>query len=394
MPTESTFLFAGLLFLAAALGYVFARFGDLDEDDDPQTVARADFLRGFRYLLNEEPDRAVDVFTGVEAFTEEGLETQFALGALFRRRGELDRAIRMHQSLLDRPTLPSSQRDRATFALAEDFLAAGLFDRAEDLYTRLRDSPQFRSDALRRLLRVCEVTGDWARAIDICSGLQSVAPDSLLPIQLANYHCEMAEQARRAGRLEEADGLLDAAERAAPSYARIGLIRGDVARDGGDPRRALSIYAEVGRRQASMLSEILPRLGAVAEASGAAERLDDIIRSVATAGPPFVRALALAAVREGSIDSPALLECLRAFVDQQPVLRDLAGVAEGGGADARAQGLRRLRSALHHLAAPVAAYQCGNCGYLSPAMQWQCPGCRSWATIRATDRLLPGSSGL
>ncbi len=142
MPTESTFLFAGLLFLAAALGYVFARFGDADEEEEAEQSARTNFLRGFRYLLNEESDRAVDVFTGANDLSDDAMETQLALGTLFRRRGEIDRAIRLHQNLVERPSSSVAQREAASFALAEDYLSAGLFDRAEEIFIRAAGLPR------------------------------------------------------------------------------------------------------------------------------------------------------------------------------------------------------------------------------------------------------------
>jgi len=198
MPTESTFLFAGLLFLAAALGYVFARYGDADDDeDDTRESARANFVRGFRHLLDEEPDQAVEIFTNSGDINEEGLDTQIAIGGLFRRRGEVDRAIRMHQNLLDRPGISRSQRDKARFALAEDYFSAGLFDRAEDLYLQLREVGEYRVAALRRLLRICEVTAEWDRAVDLCGELLRIEPGSVAPAQLAHYYCELAENARK-----------------------------------------------------------------------------------------------------------------------------------------------------------------------------------------------------
>ncbi|MBN8279477.1 MAG: tetratricopeptide repeat protein, partial [Gammaproteobacteria bacterium] len=196
MPTESTFLFAGLLFLAAALGYVFARFGDTDEEEAAEQAARTRLVKGFRYLLNDESDRAVDAFTTGSDASEDTVDTQLALGTLFRRRGELDRAIRLHQNLVDRPGSTLAQREAAAFALAEDYLGAGLFDRAEEYFLGLRDSRPHGVEARRRLLRIAEVTRDWERAVDLGLELNRVAPGSVEPTRLAHYYCELAEIAR------------------------------------------------------------------------------------------------------------------------------------------------------------------------------------------------------
>src|SRR5690606_12551700 len=246
MPTESAFFFAGLLFLAAALGYIFARFGEVDEDEEQRESTRADFLRGFRYLLNEEPDRAVDVFTGVERIGAEGVETQLALGALFRRQGQLDRAIKLHQHLIERPGLSGFQRDQAGFALADDYLSAGLLDRAEDLLRDLRTSSTHSQEAARRLLRIAEFSSDWPRAVKLGEQLVGMENGGGIPRQqLAHYHCEMAEAALKLKDFAAADGHLARAAQVAARLPRVMLLRADAARRRRDEATAVQGYAEV-----------------------------------------------------------------------------------------------------------------------------------------------------
>lgn len=386
MPTESTFLFAGLLFLAAALGYVFARYGDSDDDeDDPRDSARANFVKGFRHLLDEEPDQAVEVFTNSGDINEEGLDTQIAVGGLFRRRGEVDRAIRMHQNLLDRPGISRSQRDKARFALAEDYFSAGLFDRAEDLYLQLREAGEYRIAALRRLLRICEVTAEWDRAVDLCGELLRIESGSVPPAQLAHYYCELAEQARSKSGWHEAYRLLEQAEAVEPGKLRCTLIRGDLAADQGQSAAAAAAYAEIARAVPAMLGDVLPRLLRTIPESGLESLLNEV-----TDTPEGLRGIALAVIRDPQIVHPVAIDCLGRFIEQQPILRDLAGagVPVSAAPDARRETIRRVRKALHQLARPGTSYQCADCGYYSSSLQWQCPGCRAWDTVRAADRLL------
>lgn len=388
MPTESTFLFAGLLFLAAALGYVFARFGD-DDDAPGEGADRAGILKGFRYLLDEEPDRAADVITSLDDRSEEGVETQIALGGLFRRRGQLDRAIRLHQDLLDQPGVSAVQRNRAAFALAEDFLSAGLFDRAEELLLRLRDSRDLGAEALRRLLRVCEVTSDWSRAIDLGGGLARVSPGSLPASQLAHYHCELAEVARRQKDYINAGRCLDLAEALEPNKPRTGVIRGDLAADQGQYREAAERYAAVARAAPGLLGDLLSRLVAAVHAAGGPGEVRRALADL-SATPEGLRGLAQAVIRDPAIADPALLDCLATYVQEHPVLAELTD-GEGLKAAAPEQryaALERLRRGLHKLAAGSPPHQCANCGYVSAGLVWQCPGCRSWDTVQTSDRLL------
>ena len=386
MPTESTFLFAVLLFLAAALGYVFARYGDADDDeDDTRESARANFVRGFRHLLDEEPDQAVEIFTNSGDINEEGLDTQIAIGGLFRRRGEVDRAIRMHQNLLDRPGISRSQRDKARFALAEDYFSAGLFDRAEDLYLQLREAGEYRVAALRRLLRICEVTAEWDRAVDLCGELLRIEPGSVAPAQLAHYYCELAENARKKSEWHEAYRLLEQAEAVEPGKLRCALIRGDLAADQGRAEAAAAAYVEIARTVPAMLGDVLPRVLRTVPESG----LEALLNGV-TETPEGLRGIALAVIRDPQIVHPAAIDCLGRFIEQQPILRDLAGagVPLSATPDARREAIGRVRKALHQLSRPGTSYQCADCGYYSSSLQWQCPGCRAWDTVRAADRLL------
>jgi len=379
MPTESTFLFAGLLFLAAALGYVFARFGDADEEEEAEQSARTNFLRGFRYLLNEESDRAVDVFTGAGDLSDEAMETQLALGTLFRRRGEVDRAIRLHQDLVGRPSSSVAQREAASFALAEDYLSAGLFDRAEELFVRLRDSRVHGLEALRRLLRICEVTSDWDRAVDLCAELNRVGPGGVSPAQLAHYYCELAEQARREQTPDVARQMLSQAEASESGKVRTALLRADLDADAGRAADAIATLSQLGRTQPALLSEILPRLLALA-APDDPERVRGVIEQLA-ATPDGLRGIALGVIRDSRITDPRVVQYLATFVAQQPVLRALVatGDPESGQSLARVQTLRPL---LHRMLNASTRFQCKNCGYGSAVMHWQCPGCRSWDTVQ------------
>ncbi len=386
MPTESTFLFAGLLFLAAGLGYVFARFGDADEEEEAEQSARASFLSGFRYLLNEESDRAVDVFTGAGDLSDEAMETQLALGTLFRRRGEVDRAIRLHQNLLDRPSSSVAQREAAAFALGEDYLGAGLFDRAEELFVRLRNSRVHGVEALRRLLRICEVTSDWDRAVDLCAELNRAESGAVSPAQLAHYYCELAELARRDKAPDLAIQMLSQAQAIESGKARTALIRADLDRDAGRSAQAISSLSELGMAKPALLGEVLPRLLGLA---GGQALVGSAIAELA-ATPDGLRGIALAVLRDSRVIDPLVTQYLAVFLARQPALHGLlaADHPESPGDVLAGQGLARveqLRPLLQKLLNANTRFQCGNCGYGSDAMHWQCPGCRSWDSNRPVD---------
>jgi lipopolysaccharide biosynthesis regulator YciM len=379
MPTESTFLFAGLLFLAAALGYVFARFGDTDEEEAAEQSARTNFLRGFRYLLNEESDRAVDVFTDANDLSDDAMETQLALGTLFRRRGEIDRAIRLHQNLVDRQSSNVAQREAAAFALAEDYLSAGLFDRAEEIFVRLRDSRVHGADAIKRLLRICEVTSDWDRAVDLCAELNRLDPGAVSPAQLAHYYCELAEHARLQKVPELARQMLSQAEAMEPGKVRTALIRADLDADSGRAADSIDSLGHLGTVRPSLVGEILPRLMGFATTPQGRERVAQVLRQIGAA-PDGLRGIALGVIRDPRITDPLAYQYLAAFVYGQPVLSALLAPEERESGSLA--GVARLRPLLHRMLKAGMRFQCSNCGYGSAVMHWQCPGCRSWDTVQ------------
>ena len=381
MPTESTFLFAGLLFLAAGLGYVFARFGDSDEEEEAEQSARASFLSGFRYLLNEESDRAVDVFTGAGDLSDEAIETQLALGTLFRRRGEVDRAIRLHQNLVGRQPSSVAQREAASFALGEVYLSAGLFDRAEELFVRLRDSQVHGVEALRRLLRICEVTSDWDRAVDLCAELNRTGSGGVNPAQLAHYYCELAEVALRDKAPDVAIQMLTQAQSIEPGKARTALIRADLDSDAGRSAQAISDLKELGMAKPALIGEILPRLLGL---PGGQALVGSAIAALA-ATPEGLRGIALGVLRDSRVTDPLVTQYLVIFLARQPALAGLLATDDQESSGQRLARVERLRPLLQKLLNANARFQCGNCGYGSDAMHWQCPGCRSWDSNRPVD---------
>lgn len=385
MPTESAFFLAGLLFVAAGLGYVFARFRD-DEDERDQ----AQYLRGVRFLLQEQPDRAVEAFTRAGDLDEETLETHFALGQLFRKRGEVERAIRVHRDLMERRNLSPEQRDQARFALAGDYLSAGLFDRAEALLGELQDSPRHRAEALRQLIRLSELTREWDRAIELRGELEKTDRSAAQPGVIAHYCCELAEQALRERNPARAAELLQRTERAGQEIARVWLARGALAEDSGDPRAAIRCYRRVAEREPALLVEVLPRLWKACNASGDRTEFSNLIKQFLEQDAKAGRAVALASILDLSIDDPQAIQCLWNFISEDRTLTSLIDADRLAAAPPaeRRQALERARTALRAMAVAGRSYVCMECGYRSLSLQWQCPGCGAWDTVRPQVRLV------
>jgi lipopolysaccharide biosynthesis regulator YciM len=387
MPAESTFLLAGLLFVAAALGYVFAKYGETEDDDELPDQLSSDYLKGLNYVLNEEPDRAVELFTRMAELDDDALETHFALGGLFRKRGEVDRAIRVHQNLMARPSLGQAHKDQAEHALAEDYLSAGLFDRAEALFTKLAESSEFRVKALRRLIRIYEITQEWDRAIEVHAELERATKGSSAVetgSQVAHYYCELAEQAREEQDIVRAREMLKQADSCREPTVRSLLALANLEADTGKPKSALRKYQKVIKQSPDLLVDVLPQLVGIYDELNDPKGLATYLHKLMAEDPGHLPAIAMAAVRNPSIEHPVVLDALLQFLSADATLRQLIGGEriEAAGESDRREMLGEVRGALRAILASKPAYHCTECGYACLALQWQCPGCRAWETVK------------
>ncbi|CAN5241646.1 lipopolysaccharide assembly protein LapB [soil metagenome] len=389
MPTDATFLLAGLFILAAASGWAFARYTERDEESREPRRLGADYFSGLNYLLKEQPDEALEAFMRMVGDAErESVETHFALGNLFRRRGEVDRAIRIHQNLIARPDLSREHRDQALFALGQDYSRAGLLDRAETLFQQVAEAPIHGAAALENLIRIYELQKDWEQAIETRRKLDRLRPRQNESHMIAHYHCELAEKAIVRGDLSGARKHLKNARVGREATTRAALMRGDVAASMGDHELAVDLYRRVLDEDKTLLTEVLPKLRGSLEAVERAEDLSPILAAYLASDPGSRHVVAYAAIVNGLLDEPVAMDCIRDYIREQATLRELYGAFEfvGGGNLTDDRAVVRICDALRHLAKATPRYSCRQCGFQSATLFWQCPGCKAWDAIRPNAR--------
>lgn len=382
--------------LLFGLGWLAARFDFRQMLSETRNLPDS-YFKGLNFLLNEQPDRAIDAFIEVAKLDPETTELHFALGNLFRRRGEIERAIRVHQSLLSREDLPQAERENAQLELAHDFLKAGMFDRAEQGFRAVL-STRHALDALRALIRIHESEHDWPRAIEAVQQLQARVQEPVP--QLAHYHCERVQGFLNAHPplLVEADQALDAAENAArqtgrspASIARIHMLRAQwwAMQNNLEGQRAsldqvligapeyaglvaqdyLDCHAALGRADAGLQS-----LVAQYQQHPTLDLFNVLFRALrARRGPEPAWAFARQVLRA----QPSLLGLDRLL--EVELSQDGAATTEGlvPGAD-----LGLLRSLIHRHSQRLDRYACSQCGFEARRFYWQCPGCNTWETYR------------
>ncbi|MGB5345873.1 MAG: lipopolysaccharide assembly protein LapB [Woeseia sp.] len=388
MPTESTFLLAGLFLLLVAAGWALGRFGERDEFGDEVQPLNMDYLKGLNFLLNEQTDQALEHFLKMVRVDDKTIETHFALGSLFRRRGEVDRAIRIHQNIIARPDLAPEQRDQALLSLARDYLRAGLLDRAEKLFVRLSQGSRHQVEALEQLCRIYEQEREWQKAIEASHKLEALSGSSL-SLQLAHYYCELAEKSAAARDFAEARAYVKKAQSGRPRTFRGALTRAALACDTGDFKTAIKLYRRVIDESDYLITEALPRLISVHDAEGTTDKLDRELRSMLEAHPGISKDLAYTAIVNDIGGIPVIDECVEHYLLNEPTLAEFIDLQPGSDVNesSRKQGLARVRAALGKLAASTPRYQCRECGFSSQRILWQCPSCKNWETQRPHSRV-------
>ncbi|HXS80425.1 MAG TPA: hypothetical protein VN818_09075 [Gammaproteobacteria bacterium] len=380
MPTDATFLLAGLFIALGAIVYVYKLYTDRDRDLPPQI--NADYLRGLNLVLSRRTDEALELFVQMAKVDDDTLETHFALGHLFRRRGEMERAIRVHENLLARPNLNEAQRHQALFSLAEDYLGAGLFDRAEQLFSQLRDSTTLAEAALEKLVSLYEREQEWQKAIEALRKLEILRGSK--SSQVAHYYCELAEIARAAGDRALAREHLRNTVRSESGALRGTLIRATLAREDQDYAQAIPLYEQVIAADRHFTSEVLPPLLECYRAAGRVAEFDAYVENLIAKEPAAYRDLAYAAIISDSRGSKALEGAVEHFVFEHPVLANLVNAAELRALPRaeRAAAIQRIAGSLRSIAMASARYRCSNCGYSTQRFIWHCPSCKLWETVR------------
>jgi len=389
MPTEATFFLAALLIIAAASGFVFKVYNDRDRDLPPRISA--DYIRGLNLVLSRKTDEALELFVQMAKVDDETLETHFALGHLFRRRGEVERAIRVHENLLARPNLNETQRHQAAFSLAEDYLGAGLFDRAEERLNELVESPTHAESALEKLVYIYEREKEWQKAIDAQRKLEMFRGSR--SNQVAHYYCELADLARVAGDRELARSHLKSTIRSESGQLRGTLIRAGLAQEERNFTEAIGLYEQIIEKDRYFISEVLPPLMVCYRSIDKVPYLDAKIERWIERDPTLRRDFAYGAIvgdlAAAGTGSAALASCVESFVLGNEVLARLANAAalETLPSDERRSAIERITQGLRQIAMASARYRCSNCGYSTQRFIWHCPSCKLWETVRPIQSL-------
>ncbi len=350
---------------------------------------RNEYIKGLNYILDEKPDKALDCFMSLLNTDSESIETHLLLSALFRRRGEMDRAIRIHQNLIARPHLNGQQRSLALMELGKDYLQAGLLDRAEDLYKELRVTGYMTSEANQQLQIIYEQEQDWGKAIE-CANSITYSPsraNNRIRRAISHYWCELAEREIKNNRIKNAYDYVRLGLKADNENLRALLLFGDVLIQGRRVRAAKRQYMKALSMYPYFLPLIVPRLRKLTIEANDENYFIKVINQLGNQIYNYEETVIYLAgifVEQGKQDKALeiLEKSLNNMEESIPILREYLKILQVSGNQLDLHHLNLVIGVLEKIASKSIGYLCNECGFKSKNLFWQCPGCHNWGTMQ------------
>lgn len=349
----------------------------------------ADYFVGLNFLIEEQPDKAVDIFIKMLEVNADTFETHLALGNLFRRRGEVDRAIRIHQNLIAKPNLNKSQRISALSELGQDYLRAGVLNRAEKLFLELISLHGSIGGSLKHLLSIYQQQKDWEQAILIAKKIQQESRQSMHQA-IAHYYCELAEILYNKNQIEQAQRQLKLALNMDTRCVRASLWLGKLAMLNDDYKTAIKYYKQVKNQDADFIPEILVPLAKCFEELKLQGELNRILNKYLEEYPYISIVIFLSKYLNQSQDYNTATDFVIEKIKNHPSLIGLAHLIKmfGENTDEVSQKkMTTLYELLQQLLINKPLYRCVQCGFAAKMLFWLCPQCRNWSTIKPIQDL-------
>lgn len=377
--TEFEYWWLLALPLFFTLGWLAARV-DIKQLLSESTALPAAYFKGLNFLISDQHDKAIEAFVEAVEANAESLELHFALGSLFRRRGEVDRAINLHLSLLERRELAEPQKLAIRAELAQDYLKAGLFDRAEELFKSLDDS-RYEQPALRALLEIYVREREWNKAVEIATELERL---SGIPFrkEIAQYHCEQAVQANLGNDREAARKHLDEALDANKNCVRANVMLGEMEALAGDHEAAIAIWKRIEFQQPDYLGLIAAKMLA---SYRTLNRTNEGLELLKTYLQTYKLYSLLNVLYEATIaqqDAETAAKLARDELVKKPSLQTLDLLLQARLLqDEAPQDAHVIQQTVRYAIGNRSAYVCSQCGFRAKHYHWQCPACNAWESL-------------
>lgn len=384
LASNPVLFFLPFILLAFALGFFIGYKRFCKSATPGRNSLSSDYFKGLNYLLNEQTDKAIDVFVRMLEVGDETVDTHIALGNLYRQRGEVDQAIKIHQNVIAKPSLDLHKRNEALYELARNFMHAGLLDRAENLFQQLLQKQSHVIPALKNLLAIYQEEKDWDTAIIMAKQLEAASNKSQAQL-VAHFYCELALLQREKGNFTQALELIKKASGSDKKLVRASIIEGDIFRESKNYNSASRAYRRVEKQDPLMIPEILEPLVQCYKEMQHDKELTRYLKHVVEKYGNITSILLYSdqIAQQAGVKEAALfiVEELR----KKPSLRGLSHLIEisldytTGSAHKNLIILQELTS---QLLSEKPVYRCKQCGFKGNSLYWQCPSCKSWSSTK------------
>lgn len=384
-----------LLPIAATFGWYMGK-RDRGATAQVSSQLRRDYFQGLSYLINEQSDQAVDVFIKLSEVDSDTAEIHLALGHLFRQRGEVDRAIRIHQNLLARPELDKRYHVQALFALGQDYLLAGVLDRAEQIFLELTEIKEGwneeRQNSMRFLLRIYQQEKAWHKAIDIAKKISLQTGENTEAL-IAQFYCELADYEARKAQFATALKYLHQAISADPNCVRANLIAGRLAYQTKHYAEAIRHYQQVKIQDSHFIPEIIQPLCQCYRELGQEAELVEYLQECLRDFPNTVLMLTIANYLQRFKGELAAIDFIVQQVKNNSTFQGLNQLIDlylTNSQDSPLEKLKILQSIIQQVSGNKSSYRCGHCGFSAPILFWDCPSCHHWTATRPVQNIAAG----
>ena len=378
------FLLCLLLPLAFFSGWWVSKRRKRDQLVDSTRSVNPNYFRGLNYVLNEQPDKAIEVFVKLLEVDSETIETHLALGNLFRRRGEVDRAIHIHQNLIARPNLGREQRGLALLELGMDYMRSGLLDRAEGLFKQLIELGDFENQASRQLLDIYQQEKEWKNAIIYARRLEATSSEKFDKV-VAQFYCELVEECLSAGNVKNARENFRKALNIDPCCVRASILEAELLQSEKKFKSAIKAYKRIEKQDVKYLSEVIEPMLICYKEIGKTEDAIRYLKEMIEKYGGITPMLFLTELLIEHEDKEESIKFLSAELRKRPTVKGVNRLLEYAIEKANGEvldNLEMIRELTEQLIENNAVYKCERCGFDAKLLHWQCPSCKNWVTIK------------
>jgi lipopolysaccharide biosynthesis regulator YciM len=378
-----------LLPVAAFSGWLLGRKGHKNRSHKVRKEVSDQYFKGLNYLLSDQDDKAIDLFIKISEFSEDTIEVQFALANLFKKRGEVDRAIRIHQNLIAKPSLDRHYHNMAVHELALDYLKAGLFDRAESLFLEVRNVPAHKISAHKHLIEIYQQEKEWEQAISIAQSILREQPKT--KVSVAHYYCELAEYAITKMEYKIANRYIKQALAMDSKCARASILEGRVFFLNNQVKKAIKSFKNVEHQDPELISEIIkPLYQCFNELRTNNDDFAIYIKSILEKHDSVSIAIAIADLRLSDEHNDKVSQLLDDYLLTHPSILSIKHFIESDDFKQHDNSTYKpIKNIISRLWTDEITYQCRSCGLHTKNLHWQCPGCKTWSSIKPIHQFDP-----